>query len=80
MPKSNAVSSSPSKIVAVLEQWEVLTIVAGTLIAQGLLRNSDLEEQFSRLPIWLRVPVLTIPILCLFMVPGDQRAFIYFQF
>jgi alginate O-acetyltransferase complex protein AlgI len=73
-------SSTPSQVVAVVEQWEVLTIVVATLIAQGLLRNSELEERFSRLPIWLRVPVLAIPILCLFVAPGDQRAFIYFQF
>ncbi len=72
--------AAPSQLVGLLEQWEVLAIVSLTLVAQGLLRNSDLEQWFSRLPIWLRVPMLAIPILCLFVVPGDQRAFIYFQF
>lgn len=72
--------AAPSRVVGMMERWEVLTIVVATLIAQNLMRNADLEARFSRLPGWLRVPVLAIAILCLFMVPGDQRAFIYFQF
>ena len=61
--------SVPSRLVGIGERWEVLTIVIATLVAHNLLRNADLEERFSRLPIWLRVPVLAIPILCLFVAP-----------
>jgi alginate O-acetyltransferase complex protein AlgI len=58
----------------------VLVVVGVMLIAQLSLRNTDLERVFSRLPVWVKGPLLAFPILCLFAVPGDNRAFIYFQF
>ncbi|MFT5443591.1 MAG: alginate O-acetyltransferase complex protein AlgI [Myxococcota bacterium] len=72
--------SAPGQLVTIVEQGEVFAILGITLVMQGLLRDADLEMSFSRLPAWLRVPILVVPILCLFVVPGDQRAFIYFQF
>ncbi|MCP5041573.1 MAG: MBOAT family protein [bacterium] len=71
---------TPGHIVAALERWEVLVVVFVMLATHGLLRNTDLEERFTSLPAWVRVPILAIAVLSLFMVPGDQRAFIYFQF
>jgi D-alanyl-lipoteichoic acid acyltransferase DltB (MBOAT superfamily) len=58
----------------------VLIVVGVMLIAQLSLRNTDLERAFSRLPTLVKGPLLALPILCLFAVPGDNRAFIYFQF
>jgi alginate O-acetyltransferase complex protein AlgI len=58
----------------------VLVVVGVMLIAQLSLRNTDLERAFSRLPTLVKGPLLALPILCLFAVPGDNRAFIYFQF
>ena len=58
----------------------VLVVVGVMLIAQLFLRNTDLERAFSRLPTLVKGPLLALPILCLFAVPGDNRAFIYFQF
>jgi hypothetical protein len=50
------------------------------LVCQLALRDADIEQVFSRLPAFLKGPILAFPILCLFAVPGDNRAFIYFQF
>jgi len=58
----------------------VTAIVACTLIAQLLLRNTDLERGATRLPRWLRGAVLAVMICSLILAPGDDRAFIYFQF
>ena len=58
----------------------VLAVVGVMLVAQLLLRDTDLERAFSKLPVLVKGPILALPILCLFAVPGDTRAFIYFQF
>ena len=73
-------SGTPSGRVDEFQIWTTLGIVALTLVTHAILRNSDLEERFMRLPLWLRGPILAFPILCLFVAPGDDRAFIYFQF
>jgi len=58
----------------------VMAIVGCTLIANVLLRDSDLEQLVTRLPLWLRSVVLAVMICSLILAPGDDRAFIYFQF
>ena len=55
-------------------------VVAMMLLAQLVLRDTDLERAFSKLPVLIKGPLLALPVLCLFAVPGDNRAFIYFQF
>lgn len=69
-----------SQMLEPLQVATVASVLGVTLVFQALLRNADLEEQFARLPLWLRGPILALPILCLFLAPGDDRAFIYFQF
>jgi alginate O-acetyltransferase complex protein AlgI len=69
-----------SEMLAPGEVWTVMGILSLTLAAGVLLRDADLEENFARLPLWLKGPVLALPILVLFVIPGDDRAFIYFQF
>jgi D-alanyl-lipoteichoic acid acyltransferase DltB (MBOAT superfamily) len=58
----------------------VATIVACTVIAHMLLREADLERSVKRVPLWLRATVLAVMICSLILSPGDDRAFIYFQF
>jgi len=77
---ASMLTGAPGQIVLWIERWEVLAIVLAMLVSHAVLRNADLEQVFTRLPAWIRVPILAIAILCLFVVPGDQRAFIYFQF
>jgi alginate O-acetyltransferase complex protein AlgI len=70
----------PSRMLQTEQIVTVLGVVGTMLFAQTLLRNTDLELAFARLPVLLKGPILAFPILCLFAVPGDDRAFIYFQF
>ncbi len=70
----------PSRNLGPQQVTTVLSVVGIMLFAQISLRNTDLEQAFARLPVLVKGPVLAFPILCLFAVPGDNRAFIYFQF
>ena len=74
------VGGLPSRLLSQEEVGTVVVITSFMLLAQLALRNADLERVFDRLPFVIKGPVLAFPILCLFAVPGDQRAFIYFQF
>ncbi|HXF47127.1 MAG TPA: MBOAT family O-acyltransferase [Burkholderiaceae bacterium] len=56
------------------------TVMAGLLTAHWMLRDSTLEHVTSRIPVWVRVPVLALMLLAIFLSPGEDRAFIYFQF
>jgi alginate O-acetyltransferase complex protein AlgI len=58
----------------------VLAVTALLLAGHWWLRDSSLEEKWSRLPSWSRPLVLAAILLVLAFVPGDDRAFIYFQF
>jgi len=70
----------PGAVLDTAQRGEILAIVGAMVAVHLTFRDVDLEERFSRLPAWVVVPILALPILCLFFVPGDQRAFIYFQF
>jgi hypothetical protein len=56
----------------------VLTVLM--LAGQWMLRNASLEEAVTRLRWGTRSLVLALLIACLALSPGDDRAFIYFQF
>jgi alginate O-acetyltransferase complex protein AlgI len=58
----------------------VAAVVGATLIAQIALRDTSLETFATRLPAWLRSAALAAMICSLALAPGDDRAFIYFQF
>jgi D-alanyl-lipoteichoic acid acyltransferase DltB (MBOAT superfamily) len=58
----------------------VLGITAGLLAVHGLLRNSSLERAVGCCPWWLRAVGLALLMIGLALAPGDDRAFIYFQF
>jgi alginate O-acetyltransferase complex protein AlgI len=58
----------------------VLGITAGLLLTHGMLRNSSLEEAVKHWPWWFRAIGLALLMIGLALAPGDDRAFIYFQF
>lgn len=75
MSAGNAVS-----VVSHIAAVEV-SIVLGLLVTfQWMLRNSTLEDAAKASPWWLHSGVLTLLFVSLVMMPGEDRAFIYFQF
>jgi alginate O-acetyltransferase complex protein AlgI len=60
----------------------VTVITAGLLVAHRLLRDSSLEDQVKKIPLWLRAVILALIIILamLGIASGDYREFIYFQF
>ncbi|MDW7772207.1 MAG: MBOAT family O-acyltransferase [Desulfobulbaceae bacterium] len=50
------------------------------LSGQWLLRDLDFKTTLTRIPWWLRSAALAAIILSLALAPGEERAFIYFQF
>jgi hypothetical protein len=58
----------------------VALVTLGLLGAHWWLRDTSLEARWQALPWWGRSLVLTVLLLALVLVPGDDRAFIYFQF
>ena len=59
---------------------QVCLVLAATFGLQFTLRNADLEERYCALPLWARGSLLAFILLAVLAVPGDDRAFIYFQF
>ena len=55
--------------------------VVGTLLAlHALLRNSTLEDMARKVPVILKAVVIAVMVAAIVMSPGEDRAFIYFQF
>jgi len=63
-----------------LEVLETFTTLGLMLIIHYRLRNSSLESAAERLPWWLRAAALAGMLLAIVTMPGEDRAFIYFQF
>jgi D-alanyl-lipoteichoic acid acyltransferase DltB (MBOAT superfamily) len=72
---SNAIS-----VVSQIAVWEVSVVVGLLVTFQWLLRNSTLENAAQASPWWLHSGVLAVLIISLVLLPGEERAFIYFQF
>ena len=56
--------------------WLTVVMLAG----QWWMRETTLEHVTERLPLWVRGAALAFMWICLAIAPGDDRAFIYFQF
>jgi D-alanyl-lipoteichoic acid acyltransferase DltB (MBOAT superfamily) len=67
-------------LVTAVDAACVGAISVGLLAAHWLLRDSSLEQAVGRLPWWLRAVGLALLLIGLVLAPGDDRAFIYFQF
>jgi D-alanyl-lipoteichoic acid acyltransferase DltB (MBOAT superfamily) len=63
-----------------IKAYLVLAVSALLLAGQWWMRDRSLEELWSRLPWWLRSALLALLLLAITLIPGDGRAFIYFQF
>jgi alginate O-acetyltransferase complex protein AlgI len=70
----------PGTIVSSATATLVAGTIAVTLIVQWLLRDTTLEFEIERLPWWGRSVLIACAICALLVAPGDDRAFIYFQF
>lgn len=67
-------------LVTPAEVLTVLGINAALVLTHFALRKSSVEEIAGKMPWGLRAAIITGLLLCLALVPGDDRAFIYFQF
>lgn len=58
----------------------IIVVILWLLTSHWLLRNSSLEEAFSKMPWWLHSLILSLLIIVIILTPGENRTFIYFQF
>jgi D-alanyl-lipoteichoic acid acyltransferase DltB (MBOAT superfamily) len=63
-----------------LDVISVVLVIAAMLWGHWTLRTSSLEHAAARTPWWLRGLALAAVLACLVLAPGEDRAFIYFQF
>jgi alginate O-acetyltransferase complex protein AlgI len=76
-------SDDSGSLLIQVTRWrvgQVFLVLAATFSLQFHFRNSDLEERYCALPQWARGSLLGFILLAILAVPGDDRAFIYFQF
>ena len=59
---------------------QVGAVIAVTFAVQWWLRDNDLEQRFAHLSLAARSLLLVALISSIVLAPGDDRAFIYFQF
>lgn len=62
------------------QRLAALAVTAALLLAHALLRNMPLSTVYTRLPRFVPAVVVAVLLVVLFFTPGDERAFIYFQF
>jgi D-alanyl-lipoteichoic acid acyltransferase DltB (MBOAT superfamily) len=62
------------------EMGSVSLITVAMLMMHWRLRDSSIEGAVSMWPQWKRIAVLTFLLIAIALAPGDERAFIYFQF
>ncbi len=60
--------------------WLVAGVMAPLLLAHAAIRHQTLETLAGKTPTGLRVAALALCLLAIFVSPGNDRAFIYFQF
>jgi len=70
----------PGAILDVATVTTIGVVMAATLVVHWLLRDRDLEVELERVPWWAGSLLLACAMLAILAAPGDDRAFIYFQF
>ena len=60
--------------------WIPVLTVGAILVAHFPLRNTSLEQAAERTPWWLRAGILAAMLAAIVLSPGEDRAFLYFQF
>lgn len=58
----------------------VLIVMSTIIVIQSLLRNTTLEDAAKRLPDFVKILIIAVMVLGIMISPGEDRAFIYFQF
>jgi hypothetical protein len=58
----------------------VLVTTAAMLGVHWRLRHSSLEHVVDVMPWWMRGVAIAVLLLAVILAPGEDRAFIYFQF
>lgn len=58
----------------------IIVIIVGLLIFHWRMRNTSLEEVAGRLPWWITYLILFLMILSIILIPGENQAYVYFQF
>jgi alginate O-acetyltransferase complex protein AlgI len=72
--RENIVGVSGPRVLA------AMGVVAAMFALHCFMRNRTTESMWSRMPWPVRSALLAAMIVAVFLVPGDSRAFIYFQF
>ena len=67
-------------LLAASRTWIVLIVIGAVVCGQWFLRNTGIKQVMERLPWWLRAVILAALLITLAVAPGDDRAFLYFQF
>ncbi|HRH43241.1 MAG TPA: MBOAT family O-acyltransferase [Pyrinomonadaceae bacterium] len=57
-----------------------IVIILGVFIFHWLMRKSSLEEVAAKLPWWVTYFILALMILSIILIPGENHAYVYFQF
>lgn len=73
-------SSGSSSLLASSEIIIVFSLTVALMITHWFMRNTSLEAVASRIPWGLRALIISFMIISLVLAPGEDRAFIYFQF
>jgi len=73
-------ASAGSSMLVGSQILSVAGVMAVTFAVQWRLRDVNLDRGFTSLPVGLRAAALAVLIISIFLAPGDDRAFLYFQF
>jgi alginate O-acetyltransferase complex protein AlgI len=73
-PRSDAFRLSDVQLLCAVVPYEIMVITHFSL------RDSSLEEIAFRWPRWIWGTLVAVMLMALFVMPGDERAFVYFQF
>lgn len=73
-------SAAAEAMVSGVAVIEVVVVMGLLLLFHWMLRSVTLEEAAARAPWWIRSAVLALLLISLILLPGEERAFIYFQF
>ena len=67
-------------LVSVTEIVQVALVIGALLAVHGLMRDRDFEQTARSLPWPLAGLILAAMLLAILLSPGEERAFIYFEF
>lgn len=77
-------NEAPSKVAEnLIGKWEIFVTgltVGSILLIQWSMRETTLENVAARLPVVILAVINAAMLLSIIMMPGEDRAFIYFQF